>query len=333
MPVNKNAAFRYRVIDGCLRNPMRKYPNLQMLKEMIMEAAGLDSLSDSQINKDIRAMKDLFNAPIENHKVYGGYYYTEEDFSINSFPLTHDEIRVLDLSTSILKQIKYSGYFNQFESIIDKLISGFRISQIPGYEQRQIIEVEQPISDTGLRWIEMAYESILNRMPLHIEYKKFNSDEMKDHIFSAYIIREYRNRWYVTGYSERSEGITTLALDRVVKMELLKNGYRNADFDSNDFFKYGFGATVYSDSKPYKVELLFDNSLAGYMLTKPLHSTQRVIDHGEENLHLEIECYLTPELEGTILSYAEKVKVLAPQELIKRISERAEKLANSYKSN
>jgi predicted DNA-binding transcriptional regulator YafY len=331
MPINKNAAFRYRIIDGCLRNSMRKYPTLQMLKEMIMEGAGLNSLSDSQINKDIRAMKDIYNAPIENHKIYGGYYYTEEDFSINSFPLTHDEIRVLDMSSSILKQIKYSGYFNQFESVIDKLISGFRISQIPGYENRQIIEVEQPISDTGLRWIEMAYESIINKLPLHVDYKKFNSDETKQHIFSAYIIREYRNRWYINGYSEKSEAITTLALDRVVNMELMKGGYRSADFDAKDFFKYGFGATVYSDSKPFKVELLFDNSLAGYMLTKPLHSTQKILEHNEDFLHLEIECYLTPELEGTILSYAEKVKVLAPQELIDRVKTRAEGLVGLYK--
>ena len=115
MPINKNAAFRYRIIDACLRNSMRKYPTIEVLKEIIMEAMNIESLSDSQINKDIRAMKDIYNAPIENHKIYGGYYYTEDDFSINSFPLTQDEIRVLDLSTSILKQIKYSGYFQQFE--------------------------------------------------------------------------------------------------------------------------------------------------------------------------------------------------------------------------
>jgi predicted DNA-binding transcriptional regulator YafY len=330
MPINKNAAFRYRIIDACLRNNMRKYPSLQVIKEIIMEAMGLESLSDSQINKDIRAMKDIYNAPIENHKIYGGYYYSEPDFSINNMPLTQDEIRVLDLSTSILKQIKYSGYFNQFESVIDKLISGFRISQIPGYELRQIIEVEQPLSDTGIRWIEVAYESIINKVPLQINYKKFNSDEVKVHHFSAYIIREYRNRWYLTGYSEISEGITTLALDRVVDMNMMEEGYRMTDFDSKDFFKYGFGVTVYNDSKPYKVELVFDNSIAGYMLTKPLHSTQRVISH-KENLHLEIECFLTPELEGTILGFAEKVKVLAPQELIDRVKTRAEGLVGLYK--
>ncbi len=309
---------------------MRKYPTLEVLKEVIMEAMNLDSISDSTINKDIRNMKDHYNAPIECHPVYGGYYYSEENFSINSFPLTQDEIRVLDLSTSILKQIKFSGYFQQFESVIEKLISGFRISKIPGYEHKHILEIEEPLIDTGIKWIEIVYESILNKQPLFIEYKKFNSDEVKTHLMSAYVIREYRNRWYVTGYSERSEGITTLALDRVIKMELLNAGYHSTDFNEKDFFKYGFGATVYSNSEPYKVELLFDESLSGYMLTKPLHSTQRIIND-KDGLQLEIECYLTPELEMTILSYAEKVKVIAPQQLKERVMKRAEALVEMYK--
>jgi len=330
MPINKNAAFRFRIIDACLRNNMRKYPTLEVLKEVIMEAMNLDSISDSTINKDIRNMKDHYNAPIECHPVYGGYYYSEENFSINSFPLTQDEIRVLDLSTSILKQIKFSGYFKQFESVIEKLISGFRISKIPGYEHKHILEIEEPLIDTGVKWIEIVYESILNKQPLFIEYKKFNSDEVKTHLMSAYVIREYRNRWYVTGYSERAEGITTLALDRVIKMEMLNAGYHSTDFNEKDFFKYGFGATVYSNSEPYKVELLFDESLSGYMLTKPLHSTQRIIND-KDGLHLEIECYLTPELEMTILSYAEKVKVLGPEELKERVKKRAEALVEMYK--
>ena len=329
MPLNKNAAFRYRIIDGCLKNNMRKYPTLQMLKEVIMEHLSLNSLSDSQVNKDLKAMKDMYNAPIKCHKEHKGYYYEDPHFSIQSFPLTEDEIRVLDLSTSILKQIKYSGYFQQFESVIEKLISGFRISRIPGYENRHILEMEEPLIDTGIKWIEMVYESILSKQPLFVEYKKFNSDEVKSHVMSAYVIREYRNRWYVTGYSERAEGITTLALDRVQKMELLKSGYHSADFNEEDYFKYSFGATVYSNSTPYKVELLLHESLAGYMLTKPLHATQKIISD-KNGLHLEIECYLTPELEMTILSYAEKVRVLSPDVLRERIGTRAAALVDLY---
>jgi predicted DNA-binding transcriptional regulator YafY len=50
----------------------------------------------------------------------------------------------------------------------------------------------------------------------------------------------------------------------------------------------------------------------------------------EDGLTIEIECYLTPELEMTILSYGENVKVLAPQEMIERVKERIAAMGSVY---
>ena len=333
MPVNKNAAFRYRIIDSCLRNNMRRFPSLEVLRSVVMEAMDLDYVSESTINKDIRSMKTIYHAPIEFNKERGGYYYSDTDFSISNTPLTQEEIRVLDLSTSILKQIRYSGYFSQFESVIDKLISGFRLSRIPGYEERNILEIEEPLVDTGVRWIEPVYESVLMKQVLCVHYRKFNSEEVKMHMLSAYVIREYRNRWYVTGYSDRAENIVTLALDRVVDLKVDEAAnYRQTDFDAQAYFKYGFGVTVYSDAQPSQVEIWCDNSMKGYMQTKPLHASQEITAQ-ENGFLLRMECYLTPELEMTILSYADKMKVLAPQELKERIISKIDAVHASYHSS
>lgn len=330
MPINKNAVLRYRIIDGCLRNKMRKYPTVEILRTAIMQATDKLSISDSQVHKDIRFMKDYYKAPIAFSREYGGYYYSESDFSVESFPLTHDEIKVLDMSTAIFKQLKYSGYFKQFESIIEKLISGYRISKIPGYENLNILEVEEPLTDTGVQWIELIYESILHKNVLKVDYKKYNSEETKTHFLSAYVIREYRNRWYVTGYSDRADAIVTLALDRVVDIQMeTKKCYEQKDFNVQDYFKYGFGVTVYENAKPSLVELQCDESLTGYFLSKPLHASQKVLSK-ERGLLLQMECYLTPELEMTILSYGELIKVLSPTDLINRIRKRVVAMAERY---
>jgi predicted DNA-binding transcriptional regulator YafY len=46
-----------------------------------------------------------------------------------------------------------------------------------------------------------------------------------------------------------------------------------------------------------------------------------------------MECYLTPELEMMILSYGEKVKVLAPDVLARRIDERIRAMTYLYTKN
>ena len=104
MPLNKNAYLRYRVIDQCLTNSMKPFPNKEFIREKLEEVVG--RVSVSSIEKDFGKMKELFNAPIEFNRLKKGYYYTEPGFSIKEFPLTQDEITALDFSTGILQALK-----------------------------------------------------------------------------------------------------------------------------------------------------------------------------------------------------------------------------------
>ena len=74
-------------------------------------------------NKDIQQMKRTYGAPIIYSPYKKGYYYTEPDFSIKEFPLTHDEIEALDFSTELLEQVKGTKIFEQFENAINKHFS------------------------------------------------------------------------------------------------------------------------------------------------------------------------------------------------------------------
>jgi len=332
MPINKNAAFRYRIIDRCLRNHLRKYPSIDYLQEKITEMLGLDKLiSISSINKDFKTMRNYYNAPIKFDKSRGGYYYEDPYFSINSFPLTEEEIRVLDISTAFLKQLKFSGYFQQFETAIDKLISGFRISAIPGFEQRVLLSTEEPTANTGVGWLEQLYYAIIEKSPLQITYQRFNTGQSKLHHLSPYVLREYRNRWYVTGYSKEAKSLVSLALDRIHAIDHLPGSFHETvDFNPEEYFKYSFGVTVYPNVIPEKVQLLFNKNLEGYLVTKPLHHSQQ-IEASEDGLIVTMTCYLTPELEMTILSYGEQVKVLAPNLLVNKIKKRVEALSYVYR--
>jgi predicted DNA-binding transcriptional regulator YafY len=331
MPLNKNAAFRYRAIDKCLRNPRKSYPSIEDLQEYVSEKLDLEAgISTSSLNKDIREMKDKFNAPIKFNKDRKGYYYDDPNFSIESFPLTEEEIGALDISISFLKQIKFSGFFEQFESAIEKIISGFRISKIKGYENKKFIETEEPTADTGIHWLEKLYEAILMRNAVDVGYQKFNSGESKQHLLSPYVIREYRNRWYVTGHSNRAEGVVTLALDRIQTIQHSKSNYiLLPNFDPDVFFKHAFGVTTYADAHPSKVQLLFRSEQRGYLESKPVHATQKIHDH-PDGFIVELECYLTPELEMYVLSQGEMAQVLAPETLHTRIQERVQAMAKLY---
>ena len=329
MPANKSALLRYRIIDSCLTNGLRKYPTMKFIIKKIEEQLET-TLSNSMFTKDIENMRIIYSAPIEYIRKQKGYCYTEPDFSISTFPLSHDEIEALDFSTALLQQLKHTRLFHHFENAINKVIEGYRISKILGKSETQFLQVEEPVKTEGSQWLEPLLQSITQKECLQVVYQGYGKDE-KVHVFSAYLLKEYRNRWYAAGYSTSAENILILALDRIKNIEPSKEKYLvNDSFSPADFFKYSFGITQVHDAIAEQVDSLFTPYQAAYILSQPLHHSQQTITNDKNGLHIRLTVYITMELIMSILSYAAQVKVLGPKNLITKISEEVKKMGRLY---
>ncbi|WP_439504865.1 helix-turn-helix transcriptional regulator [Sediminibacterium sp.] len=330
MPKNKSALLRYRIIDGCLTNSMHPYPSLEAIQKKIEQQ--LDkSISSSMINKDFAAMKDIYGAPIAYHKTKAGYYYTDPNFSIQEFPLTEAEREALDFSTALLQQIRGTKIFQQFENAINKVIEGYRISKIIGVSQRQFLQVEEPVRPQDSPYLEQLLQSIIHQQPLAITYQGYGR-EPKLHQFSAHLLKEYRNCWYVVGYSDRGKNLLMFALDRIKDIANSDSEYIKVDgFDPDEFFKYSFGITQIHEAKPEKVVLQFTAFQAPFVLNQPLHHSQKLLKQNADFVEIEYHVYITTELIMTILSYGKEVKVIQPQTLKDRIKATVQEMAAQYK--
>lgn len=329
MPKIKSAGVRYRIIDGCLTNTMHPYPTLEYLQEKIEQQLDT-SISISMLNKDLAAMKQLYNAPIVYDKARGGYAYSDTDFSIAEFPLTVEEREALDISTALLQQIRGTKIFQQFENAINKVIEGYRISKIAGIEQRQFLQVEEPVRSPNNPFLEQLLQSIIHQQPLAITYQGYGR-EAKLHQFSAHLLKEYRNCWYVVGYSDRGKNLLVFALDRIKDIAASDAKYIKVEgFDPADFFKYSFGITQIHDAEAERVVLRFTAYQAPFILNQPLHHSQQVLKQTDEFVELAYHVYLTTELVMTILSYGKQVKVVSPQKLANTIQATAQEMAALY---
>lgn len=318
MPVNKNALLRYRVIDACLTNSMHPYPNITFILDKLEENLG-NCISESMFNKDIQAMKNSLGAPIKFHRQRKGYYYTEENFSLREFPLNQEEIDALDYSTALLHQLKGTRLFQQFENAINKVIEGYRASKILNTSNTQILQVEEPVKTEGSEWLEVLLNAIILKSCLQITYQGYGK-EAKQHIFSPYLVKEYRNRWYAVGFSNRTENILVLAFDRIKSIGKSEEKYTSQEnFSADEFFKYSFGITQIHDAKPEEVVLSIMPNQAPYILSQPLHSSQKILMQNERELQVQMEVYITQELKMAILSFGKNVKVLKPKSLQKEM--------------
>jgi len=321
MPVNKNALLRYYAIDACLTNSMRPFPNLEQIQQRVMQQ--LDGeISISMINKDLAQMRDLYAAPIKYDKVRKGYCYATPGYSIKSLPLSEEEIAALDYSTALLQQLKGSRIFDQFETAINRLIEGYRVSKLIGKSEKQLIQVEEPVSTGGNQWLEIILQAIVSQTQLTIDYAKFGA-AVKQHLVSPYLIKEYRNRWYVVGHAAANGKILILALDRIQQIQKSKSRfYADPGFQAEDYFQYSFGITHTASAAPEKIVVTFDKEQAPYILAQPLHYSQVVLHESNKGVTIQLTVYITTELLMTLLSYGAGLEVKEPLALRKKMQEK-----------
>ena len=324
MAQNKNALIRYRTIDKCLQNKYRQWTLEDLIEacsEALYEYEGKEtSVSKRTVQLDIQMMRSDklgYNAPIEVYdKKY--YHYTEEDFSITDIPLTETDINVLTETVSMLKQFKDFSLFSDVSDILQRLED--KIYAEKSHTQ-SVIHLDKNEKLKGLQFLNEIYQAIIKKVVLVITYKSFKSKEKQTFNFHPFILKEFNNRWFVIGKRKGSMPITNLALDRIIKIDYdFSMPFLTEKFDAEEYYKNVIGVTVNEGLQPRVVQLWIDAYNAPYVITKPLHNSQRLLHQNEDgsiiiNLFL-IENY---ELERIILGFGDSLEVLKPERLRNRI--------------
>ncbi|MNI19377.1 hypothetical protein D3C73_728130 [compost metagenome] len=188
-----------------------------------------------------------------------------------------------------------------------------------------IIQMESNNLLKGLTFISPLHQAIREKTPLLISYQSFKATQQQDLVFSPYLLKEYRNRWFLIGQHKKSEGLMTLALDRINAIEEMgKNSYKEyTGVDFERYFSDTIGVTKTQKDRGHRVILEVNAKNAPYVATKPLHSSQQILDKKEDgSILIRIDVVLNFELEREILGFGESIKVLSPRNLQTRIKQR-----------
>lgn len=337
MAQNKNALIRYKTIDKCLQNTYRQWTLDDLVNacsEALYEYEGKENpVSKRTIQLDIQMMRSEklgYNAPIEVYdKKY--YHYAEEGFSITDIPLTETDINVLTETVSMLKQFKDFSLFTDVSDILQRLED--KIYAEKSHSQ-PVIHLDKNESLKGLHFLDEIYQAIVKKIVLVITYKSFKSKEENQFTFHPFILKEFNNRWFVVGKKRQKLPISNLALDRIIKIDYdFQMPFLEHSFDVEKYYKNVIGVTVNEGLQPRVIQLWIDRINAPYVITKPLHHSQRILQQNEDgsiiiNLFL-IENY---EMERLLLGFGDGIEILKPERLRNRIKSILEKAIYRYEN-
>lgn len=345
MAIDKNKLIRYRVYDQCFSNFTKMFTR-SMLKDRVNEAlinAGMEEVSASTVNHDISPENGNFICDmggffdddvelvaykcfgIENTKETTYYRYTKRGFSV--FRIDLDETQLVQLQNAILMLQKFKGLPNMdwVGDLLESICKRYKVA-LP--QTDAVVELDYNPDLVGLgSHFSPILDATMQKRALAIEYNSAYQYTDKD-IIHPYYIKEYNNRWFVFAWSQRDKRINNLAIDRFVSVEPSNAEFiPNTSIDFEEYFEDIVGVTRFDNVELQKVRLKFTPQRYHYVITKPLHPSQR---NYQEDCEILIEVYPNNELEALILSFGSDVTVLEPQSLRESIEKKIHAMVANY---
>ena len=336
MPANKNALIRYKTIDNCLRNRYRRWTLEDLVdacSDALYDMEGIrKGVSVRTVQGDIQMMRSDklgYKAPIEvyEHKYYR---YSREDFSITDMPLSQNDYEVMQEAIDMLRQLEDFDQFSEMSDVVSRLQDKLSITQ---NNRKPIIHFDKVPDLKGLKLLNPLYNYIAHKQTLCIMYKSFSADTPTKFLLCPYLLKEFRNRWFLFGGRATDLVLFNLALDRIVSVEPIDMPFReNPDFDPEHFFDDVIGVSKNIKNTPRRIKFWATKEQSQYIKTKPLHPSQKLKSENPEDgsCIFQIEVVINFEMYSVFMSYGPGIKIIYPRQAVCYMRDKLRQAADLY---
>lgn len=213
------------------------------------------------------------------------------------------------------------------EEVVSNLEYRFGIND----NTEDVISFEQNEQLKGLEHLSDIIDATINHQPLDIDYCTFKGKEIKQ-IIHPYYVKQYNDRWFLFGLDDGYNRISNIALDRIKYIDDAKIEFKtNKTTDFNTYFDKIIGVTIPNDNiNVEQVKLKFTPERFPYVVSKPIHSSQDIVD--DEICTISLSVIPNKELEQKIFSFGPDVEVLSPEWFRTRIKNKIEENLKKYQS-
>lgn len=335
MPANKNALIRYKTIDNCLRNRYRRWTLddlVEACSEALYDMEGIrKGVSVRTVQGDIQMMRSDklgYNAPIEvyDHKYYR---YADHKYSIMDMPMSQNDYEVMQEAVDMLRQLEDFEQFSEMSDVVSRLQDKLAISQS---NRKPIIHFDSVPNLKGLRLLNPLYNYITHKQTLSIMYHSFNAKKPVKFILCPYLLKEFRNRWFLFGSKASDLVLFNLPLDRIVSVEPSDITFReNPEFDPEHFFDDVIGVSKNIHETPRLIKFWATAEQGKYIKTKPIHSSQELIrENPDGSCVFKIEVVINFEMYSVFMSYGSGVKILSPRKCVDYMKSKLKEAVELY---
>lgn len=326
----KSGAFREIIIDRCLQS-RRGYSTIEIMKkcnDALERRCEPLITATNTIRNDILSIKNRWNVTVEHIKIGRNvkYRYYNPNFSIFNFPLNENEIAQLNQAVSLLKRFEGMPGFDWIDELNAHLQSTINLDlkHIVGFDENKQLK--------GMEFFTPLFECISRKEVIELRYQSYKENTAKTYVVHPYYLKEYNQRWFLFALNNESEGISIFPLDRIKGLiKKTVSFIENNKVDFEHYFDDIIGVSSNKNTTPSLIVIKVCAEQLSYMLTKPLHNTQKVCKLLQDgNAIISIKVIPNFELIQQLLSFGERITVLEPKVLREEIKHRIENNLRNY---
>jgi predicted DNA-binding transcriptional regulator YafY len=255
--------------------------------------------SKRTLQRDIKEIRNVFGIDIEYSKSNKGYFISQNETENMNFQ------RMMEA-------------FDMFNSL--------NLAQ----DLTPFIHMEKR-RPQGTENLYGLLHAIKNKLQIKFTYQKFWEDENSQRLVEPYVLKEFKNRWYIMAKDSKDKNIKSFALDRLTNLEITNQPYQYPDnYNIEQNYRYCFGIISPNDEEPQDIILSFDPFQGKYIKTLPLHDTQQILVDNEEETKIKLKLCLTHDLLMELLSFGDNMKVIEPKSLVDQIKQAHENAFKQY---
>ena len=190
------------------------------------------------------------------------------------------------------------------------------------------VEFENKAAIESIPNFKIVLDAIQQQLPITFNHNSFYHLKESNYTLKPYFLKQYQNRWYAIGETEK--GYRTFGIDRIENIIIGTKKFKAKTDEAKDKFSQVIGLN-YVDHKLEKIQLSFHISQKPYIVSLPLHHSQKEInlDNGK-TFDIALRIHPNFEFRQQVLKYGSLVKVLEPKWLADEIKEELRKGFENY---
>ena len=182
----------------------------------------------------------------------------------------------------------------------------------------------------GSKYFDLLVRAIENKQVLRLYYLPFYEDKPYFNEVHPYLLKEYKSRWYLVGLNAFKGKVRTYALDRIRDLQISTGTeYSPPAFDTEAYFKNAIGI-IAPEGPPPLIKLAVQLTQAQYLISRPWHDSQNILEENEEQVVFSFRVHPTYEFRSLVLSLGKDGAIVEPVSLREEMKQELEYMLKHY---